>query len=154
MAEAAMSAVGMDGLIIELGAGTGPVTEALLRNGIPPDRLIVVEKQEKLAEMLRARFPSARVLCRSADDLADVVDGSPVAAVVSSLPFRSLPEQVCTSIMSEVERMLSPDGLYIQFTYALLGELPFAPRSFEKLRSAVVWLNMPPAKVVVFRKPR
>lgn len=141
------------GCVVELGAGTGPVTAALLGRGVPADRLFVVEKMEPLAAQLAARFPSARVLCCSADDLSSRVDG-PVAAVVSSLPFRSLPHEVCLSINAEIERLLMPGGIYVQFTYALFGALPFAPQSFEHVGSSCVMLNIPPAKVVVLRKPQ
>jgi phospholipid N-methyltransferase len=56
--------------------------------------------------------------------------------------------------MSETERILAPGGLFVQFTYALLGEMPFVPKSFRKVRSKIVLRNMPPAKVEVFRKPK
>lgn len=140
------------GSIVELGAGTGPVTEALLRRGVPPRDLFVVEKQSALADALKFRFPDTRVVCCSADSLTSILSVR-ARAVVSSLPFRSLPEDVCVSISREIDRVLAPGGLYIQFTYALLGKLPFAPSGFEPVRSSIVWLNIPPAKVVVLRKP-
>src|SRR5216683_1939798 len=49
------------GPIIELGGGTGSVTKALLEAGIAPERLIVVERDEKLHRILRAHFPKLRV---------------------------------------------------------------------------------------------
>lgn len=140
------------GVIIELGAGTGPVTAALLRRGVPPSDLYVVEKQPQLAKDLTDRFPEAHVLCCGADEVTSVVDG-PARAIVSSLPFRSLPHDVCVSISREIERALAPGGLYVQFTYALFGDLPFAPDGFEPVTSSIVWPNIPPAKVVVLRKP-
>jgi phosphatidylethanolamine/phosphatidyl-N-methylethanolamine N-methyltransferase len=142
------------GYLVELGAGTGPVTEALLRRGIPPSRLAVVEKSDVLAECLRKRFGEVNVICCPAEDLSSRLHGfNPVMAVVSSLPFRSIPVETGVAIMSEVERTLSPGGLFVQFTYALIGEMPFVPKSFRKLRSSVVLFNIPPAKVEVFRKP-
>jgi phospholipid N-methyltransferase len=142
------------GTFIELGAGTGPVPKALIGRGVPPDSLLVFEKSESLADCLSRRFPGVRVLCRGAEDMGRYVDGaSPVRAIISSLPFRSLPEDVSVAIMSEVERVLAPGGLYIQFTYALIGDLPFVPASFRKVRSRLVLFNIPPAKVAVFCKP-
>jgi phospholipid N-methyltransferase len=143
------------GCLVELGAGTGPVTEALLRRGIPPSKLAVVEKSEALAACLMKRFPDANVICCPAEELgANLGDLGPVLAVVSSLPFRSLPPAVSTAIMSEAERVLAPGGLFVQFTYALFGEMPFIPKSFLKVRSKVILRNVPPAKVEVFRKPK
>ncbi|MDR1915638.1 MAG: methyltransferase domain-containing protein [Synergistaceae bacterium] len=142
------------GLFVELGAGTGPVTLALLKRGIPVNRLLVFEKSESLANCLSKRFPEARVLCRGAEEMSQCVEkGEYVKAVISSLPFRTLPVDVSRAIMSEIERTLAPGGLYIQFTYALIGEMPFVPPSFRKVRSKFVLFNVPPAKVEVFCKP-
>jgi phosphatidylethanolamine/phosphatidyl-N-methylethanolamine N-methyltransferase len=142
------------GCLIELGAGTGPVTEALLRRGVPPSKLIVVEKSESLALCLRNRFRDVNVVCCSAEDLGLNTSGiGPVSAVVSSLPFRSLPHTVSVAIMSEAERVLSPGGLFVQFTYALFGKMPFIPKTFRKVSSKIILRNIPPAKVEVFRKP-
>jgi phosphatidylethanolamine/phosphatidyl-N-methylethanolamine N-methyltransferase len=144
-----------DGYLVELGAGTGPVTEALLRMGVPPSRLIAVEKSAPLAYCLKNRFAGVHVLCCPAEELGSRLDGrGPVRAVVSSLPFRSLPAAVSVGIMREAERILAPGGLFVQFTYALLGEMPFVPRTFRKVRSKIILRNMPPAKVEVFRKPK
>jgi phospholipid N-methyltransferase len=143
------------GFIVELGAGTGPVTDALLRRGVEPRKLVAIEKSEDLAQCLRRKFPGVNVLCCGAEDVNLRLGGvSQVRAIVSSLPFRSLPAEVGEEIMSEVEKILAPGGLFVQFTYALLGEMPFVPRSFRKIRSKVVLRNIPPAKVEVFRKPR
>jgi phospholipid N-methyltransferase len=143
------------GYLVELGAGTGPVTEALLMRGVPPSRLVVVEKSESLALCLRSRFSDVNVLCCPAEELKAEMGGlAPVLAVVSSLPFRSLPPAVSVAIMSETERILAPGGLFVQFTYALLGEMPFVPKTFRKVRSKIIMRNIPPAKVEVFRKPK
>jgi phospholipid N-methyltransferase len=153
MAEAISPSIIKSGYLVELGAGTGSVTEALLSGGVPPGKLVVVEKSEPLALCLRERFPQANVLCCGAEEIGSRT-GGPVRAIVSSLPFRSLPRDICEAIMTEVEDVLAPGGLFVQFTYALIGEMPFVPKSFRKLRSSVVIRNIPPAKVEVFRKPK
>lgn len=143
-----------DGRIVELGAGTGPVTAALLRRGVPPDKLYVIEKMDSLASDLRSRFPDIQVICCGAEEAgAYIGEGAPVTAFVSSLPFRSLPESLCIAINSEIERVLAPGGLYIQFTYALIGDLPYVPKSFQKIATKITLINVPPAKVEVYRKP-
>lgn len=142
------------GRIVELGAGTGPVTAALIERGVPRDRLFVVEKMPALADDLRHRFPGVSILCCGAEEVgAAIGDGDPVTAVISSLPFRSLPDELCREISGEIGRVLAPGGIYVQFTYALIGDLPYAPSSFEKVRTRYTFLNIPPAKVMVYRKP-
>src|SRR5689334_24258074 len=49
---------GLPGPIVELGPGTGPVTEALVTQGITPDRLVLVEFNPTFCQLLRSRFPS------------------------------------------------------------------------------------------------
>lgn len=155
MARAVSPALMRAGICVEVGAGTGPVTEVLLRRGVPPEKLVVVEKSEVLADSLTKRFPNVRVLCCGAEELNGLLEkDQPVSVVVSSLPFRSLPEDVSRSIISAIEELLMPGGLFVQFTYALIGEMPFVPAYFRKLRSHVVLYNIPPAKVEVFRKPK
>lgn len=154
MAEAVSpSLLGPDDLVAELGAGTGPVTAALLKRGVPRGKLLVVEKSEPLAACLKEKFHGVNVRCAAAEDLETIASGKAIRAVVSSLPFRSLPREVSVSIMNTIERGLSPGGLYVQFTYALIGEMPFVPRTFRKMRTRFVPCNIPPAKVTVFRKP-
>jgi phospholipid N-methyltransferase len=153
MARAVHPSLLKSGCLIELGAGTGPVTEALLRRGVPRDKLIVVEKSEALAQCLKERFNGAAVVCCGAEEISSRIElNAPVAAIVSSLPFRSLPPDVSAAIMSEVGRVLMPGGLFVQFTYALLGEMPFVTKDFRKLRTSFILRNLPPAKVEVFRK--
>ena len=155
MARAVPARVRANDVFIEIGAGTGPVTAALLQRGIPSDRLIVIEKSPVMAESLVARFPQVNVSCRGAESMSECLNGSErVRAIVSSLPFRSLPRKVSLSIMREIERVLAPGGLFIQFTYAIAGEMHFIPLGFKKLRSSIILRNIPPAKVEVYMKPR
>jgi phospholipid N-methyltransferase len=155
MAAAVSPRMARSGILIEIGAGTGPVTAALLRQGVPPHRMVVIEKSPSLAECLSKRFPNVDVRCCGAEEMsACVARGTRVSAIVSSLPFRSLPEEASISIMSEVERTLAPSGVFIQFTYAVIGSMPFIPPGFRKVRSRFVPFNFPPAKVEVYLKPR
>lgn len=145
----------LKGQVVELGAGTGPVTQALLRQGVDKESLVVIEYSSALVQCLKERFQGLNVLCCSAEDLSTSLDLSkPVSAIVSSLPFRSLPKSVAEKIMQEIENVLAPGGLYIQFTYAILGEMPMIPKSFERIKSNVVLCNLPPAKVDVFQNMR
>src|SRR6266849_5727516 len=52
----------VEGPIIELGPGTGPVTEALVAQGVDPARLVLVEFNPTFCRLLRARYPTATVV--------------------------------------------------------------------------------------------
>ena len=50
------------GPVIELGPGTGPVTEALVARGVHPSRLVLVEFNPTFCRLLRSRYPEATVV--------------------------------------------------------------------------------------------
>lgn len=143
-----------DGLVVELGAGTGVVTEALLARGVPLDRFVAVERSTALAELLRVRFPELRVICGDAANLRRLLRGhrpkggrGPVQ-IVSSLPLRSIPAPKVREILGEIAALLEHGGRWIQYTYALSPRQP--PDGFARRESVVVWKNVPPARVDVF----
>jgi len=74
--------------IIELGPGTGPVTQALLARGIAPKRLFLVEYEHRFCHLLSERYPGVNIIQGDAYSLRDTlrgkIEGRP-ATVVSSL---------------------------------------------------------------------
>jgi phospholipid N-methyltransferase len=146
-----------EGYVVELGAGTGAVTEALLEHGLPPEQLVPVEISDNMVRHLRQRFPGLNVLGGDAAKLdALLLQHLPgarghVSHIVSSLPLRSLPLPVVVRIIREVKRLLSPDGTFIQYTYNLTcnGYRPL--EDFQRYATSLVWRNLPPARVDVFR---
>ena len=83
------------GPIVELGPGTGPITQALLSRGVDPLRLLLVEFDSAFCRLLRKRFPRVQVVQADAYDLRQSLNGAlPVraAAIVSSLPLLNKPD--------------------------------------------------------------
>lgn len=150
------------GPIIELGPGTGPVTQALIEHGIAPERLILVEFDEKFCDLLKARFPQARIVRGDAYNLAETlrdVITEPVAAIVSSLPLLNKPDEDRVRLLQDGFAMLHPEGNFVQFTYGMISPIPRskavkAEMAFEMQGSAPVWLNLPPARVFTYRPAR
>ncbi len=152
---ARLASIKPGGYIIELGAGTGAVTHALLEAGIPANHLIPVERSQRFASHLARRFPRVNVLNGDARNLRQVLRNLPrrqrtqIRCVVSSLPLRSLPVEDVEQILQSVREVLDEDGLFIQYTYAV-GSGTALPTQFKPCGSAIVWLNLPPARVDVF----
>jgi phosphatidylethanolamine/phosphatidyl-N-methylethanolamine N-methyltransferase len=150
---------GQAGQVVELGAGTGEVTKALLDKGIAPGRLALVERDPELSVFLRRRFPGPRVIEGDAAKLPRLladhgIEG--VGAVVSSLPLLSLPAAVVDGIVSGVFEALPPGGALVQFTYGPTPPIPRAVRKRLQLDSAHgrrIWRNVPPAVVWTFKRP-
>lgn len=149
--------------VIELGAGTGVFTRAMLDSGIAPERLLVVELNEELYEHLRVQFPQANVVCGNACELKNIVAerkfaaAGEVDAIVSGLGLLNMSRDLQRSIMRSAFDVLKPEGSFVQFTYS-----PKAPLSRELLdelglsvrRGGFAWRNIPPASVFVFSRIR
>ncbi|MDX7952323.1 methyltransferase domain-containing protein [Lichenihabitans sp. Uapishka_5] len=149
----------LQGPVVELGPGTGPVTEALIRRGVAPERLILVEFDPDFCKLLQRRYPRACVIEGDAYDLrgslAPVLQ-HPAAAVVSSLPLLTKPERQRLALLRDAFTLLDPAGVFVQFTYGLSSPVPrldelFQPTGFRASVSAPVWLNLPPARVWTYR---
>ncbi|MDE3059886.1 MAG: phospholipid methyltransferase [Pseudomonadota bacterium] len=150
--------IALPGAIIELGAGTGAVTQALLQAGIPPERLVIIERDEKLHALVHRHFPQLNVLCADAADMETVLAGAgvrKVSAIVSSLPLLSMPKPVRTAIECQMALLIGEEGLIVQFTYG-----PRSPISRQQMRRhrlhgkrmKLVVTNVPPAHVWVYRR--
>jgi phosphatidylethanolamine/phosphatidyl-N-methylethanolamine N-methyltransferase len=150
---------GLPGHVIELGAGTGHVTRALLSSGIPADRLALIERDPEMAGFLRRHFPGPRIIEGDAARLPQLLATQgidQVAAVVSSLPLLSLPAEVVDGIVRGVFDALPRGGAMVQFTYGPSPPVPQILRESLKLSgtcSARIWRNVPPAVVWTFTRP-
>lgn len=137
-----------DGLVVELGGGTGAVTHALLQQGIAPGRLAVVECSPVFVRYLRARFPGVTILQGDAAALGELLPpGSRIDAIVSSLPLRSLPAQEAAAIVAQWGALVGNGSIVVQFTYDLRGTEHLSLPGFLHHASVIVWANFPPARV-------
>ncbi len=144
----------LNGVVIELGAGTGTITAALLARGIPPEKLLVLERSTNLVKHLREKFPQLQVIEGDAAQLGNYLEkDTKVAAIVSGLPLRSLPAPIVKGIVNQINHLLHHDGILIQFTYDLRGEwFEQQHKQFRRAQSTIIWRNLPPARVDMFRK--
>jgi len=150
---------GREGHVIELGAGTGEVTKALLAVGIPGERLALVERDPELAAFLRRHFRTPKIIEGDAVRLSRLLAAhriDKVAAVVSGLPLLSLPAEVVNGIVNGVFQALPRGAALVQFTYGPSPPVPRGLRASLRLvgaRGRRIWRNVPPAVVWTFRKP-
>jgi len=143
------------GPVIELGGGTGKITEAILARGVAPERLTVYETDPVFAGLLRQRFPGVTVVEADARTLAD---GrlSGVGAVISGLPLLTIPARVQRQIVEAAFACMRPGGAIVQFTY---GWRPPVDRPVRRalglVWTASRWIlgNLPPARVYTCRLP-
>ena len=158
LARAMARAVGhiRDGLVVELGPGTGPVTRALLERGLDRRRLVLVEYDPRFCRMLESRFEPTTVIEGDAYDLkrtlAPFAD-EPIAAVVSSLPLLNQPPRRREKLIADAFDLMGPEGVFVQFTYGLLSPIPreACVGRYAAHGGAPIWRNLPPARVWTYR---
>jgi phosphatidylethanolamine/phosphatidyl-N-methylethanolamine N-methyltransferase len=146
---------GIPGPVVELGPGTGPVTEALIGRGIDPARLKLVEFDPTFCALLRQRFPTAEVVQGDAYDLVRTlahVLREPAAAFVSGLPLFNKPLKMRLSLLDQAFGLMLPGAPFVQFTYNAISPIPRSHGNIRAEGSDRVWRNLPPARVWVYRK--
>jgi len=142
------------GPIIELGPGTGPVTEALVERGVDPARLVLVEFNPVFCRLLRSRYPAATVVQGDAYRLRRLLESyvrSPASAIVSGLPLVTKPVRTRLRLISDAMALLAPGAPFVQFTYAMVTPIPKQLNGIKAEASELIWLNVPPARVWVYR---
>jgi phosphatidylethanolamine/phosphatidyl-N-methylethanolamine N-methyltransferase len=142
------------GAVVELGGGTGKITEAILARGVPEERLAIFETNPVFADLLRRRFAKAHVLTLDARRVAEA-PLSDVGAVISGLPMLTIPGRDQHAILEGAFRLMRPGGVFTQFTYGWRPPIERKVRAalgLEWTRSRWVLGNLPPAQVYWFRQ--
>jgi len=151
LADALAHCVELDrpGAVLELGAGTGSLTRGLVRAGCPPDRIIAVEREPRLAAVLRSEFPGIRVIQGDATRIDENFAGRErrLAAVVSSLPIKWFPLEAQRAIVRPCLELLGPGGRFLQITNAFSSPLPMERLGISGREVCRVWLNVLPAQI-------
>ena len=142
------------GPVVELGPGTGAVTQALVDRGVDPARLVLVEFNPTFCRMLRARYPAATVVQGDAYRLRRLLETTlrePADAIVSGLPLVTKPMRTRVRLISEAMALLRPGAPFVQFTYAMVPPIPKGLTGIRTEASPLIWLNLPPARVWTYR---
>ena len=144
------------GPILELGAGTGAVTQALVENRSWTERVVAVERDAELCRALERRFPGLQVLRGDALDVGTVLRDaglSSVSAVVSGLPMRAIPAGAAGRCYAAAFAAMPAGGAIIQYTYGFRP--PVDPKRTRLALEATFvgreWRNFPPMGIWRYR---
>ena len=143
------------GPVVELGPGTGPVTAALVEAGVDPSRLVLLEFNPAFCQILRTRYPDATLVQGDAYSLRRLLETlllQPAAAVVSGLPLMTKPMRQRLRLIRDAFDLMLPGAPFVQFTYSVASPLPRRLSGFSVEASERIWMNIPPARVWVYRK--
>ncbi len=146
-----------DSYVLELGPGTGAVTGALIKRGLREDRLVAIERNPKLADLLRRRVPRAHIIAGDAWELDNLLlrlikPIARVGAVISSLPLVNFPPADAEQLAEKIRTVLEPQGTWVQYSYHIHKRRTRGTSRFQLLASKIVWFNLPPARVNVYQK--
>ncbi|RMH54511.1 MAG: methyltransferase domain-containing protein [Candidatus Hydrogenedentota bacterium] len=161
-------------MILEVGAGTGVITEEIVPLMSPRDRLVVYELSERLGERLkyRAKGPewSGRDIEIRVKPFPEGTEDEHYNFAVCSLPFNNFPAYMVHICLKTFSKILTPGGVLTFYEYCHLRNLrlQFANRKeFIRLRRIDrtvksflkthhgqcrhVLINVPPAWVYTIR---
>lgn len=137
--------------LVEVGAGTGAITQALAQLNLGPSRFQVVERDPAFVRRLHERFPQADVVHGCASQLDRLAtDPKNSLVIVSSLPLMSMPRDETLGCVQAMHALLEhhAGARLLQYTYAARHVRPFdAPPGWRWRRVTTVWANLPPATV-------
>ncbi len=138
-----------EGYFVEIGAGTGSLTLALLRAGIQPDRLYVIEIDPALSSFLKKKLPAdVHVITGDAAHLSRLLPEPIVGhvdTVISGIPMMNLTIFEQTQLIQSSFQVIKKGGSLLQFTYGPLSPLPAKKLGLNKKRIGHVLFNFPPA---------
>jgi ornithine lipid N-methyltransferase len=138
-------------VVVELGAGTGPITRVIAERAHPDCRVIVLERDADFARLLRERFrdrPNFDVIEGDVRDLARMLGDRGIERadyVISGLPVPSFPKELQKDLFRVVKQVLSPGGTFNQITEMPWVYWRFYRRFFDDVQFAFQPLNFPPA---------
>jgi phospholipid N-methyltransferase len=152
-----MGAVAHARTVVELGPGTGGTTQAIL-NALPHEgKLLAIEIDSRLADIVRTDIADPRLITHqgSAEHLASTLVEHALPApdvVISGIPFSTMPSELGEKILQSVCQALAPGGRFVAYQLrdrvAVLGR-----RILGAAEADVELLNIPPVRVYCWRKP-
>jgi len=144
---------GPDEYVLELGAGTGVISRALLASGVPANKLVVVEIVPEMAQFLRESLPGVNVICGDAFDLRNTLPAhmhDQIGTAICGIPLVLLPFERQAAFRDAVESVAPGKG-YLLYTYCATSPLPYRKLAMTGQRLAFTLANFPPASVWRYR---
>jgi len=143
-------------VIVEYGPGTGTITSCIVERLQPHSRYLGIETNKRLFDDMAIRFPHLKLVNRNAAEIESILKSlqiGPVDAILSGIPWASLPAGLQPEILDGAVKCLRPGGVFVTFAYVSGLLLPAAKTLRQQLQarfstvrtSRVIWNNLPPA---------
>jgi phospholipid N-methyltransferase len=136
--------------VVELGAGTGPITKELVKAAAPNTKLVIVERDPDFCRVLREKFPDQDIVEGDACKLDEILAERGIEKadhVISGLPLPSFPAQLRDSIIAMSAKVLGPEGEFRQLTNMPWVYFKLYRNYFRDVSFKLVPWNLPPGGV-------
>lgn len=143
--------------IVELGGGTGSLTEGMLGAGIKPEKLICVEIDPNFCSFLRNKFSGLglKIICADAkylkNELSDDVLKN-ISTIVSSVPLLTLSKKARMEFIASTLELLDKNGQLIQVSYSPFSPIPYKQFNITMQRYGTIFRNFPPINIFGYKK--
>ena len=141
--------------VLELGPGTGPVTDAILRRGIAEKDIVAIEYDQKFCDDWSARYPAAKIVQGNALDLDQTLahlGDQQFDCVVSAIPMLNFSQADQAMFLDAAFKRIAPGRPIIQITYGNRSPIIVNDSAVEISSSKRILRNLPPAKIWTYRK--
>ncbi|WP_053998494.1 class I SAM-dependent methyltransferase [Ahrensia marina] len=141
--------------VLELGPGTGPVTDAILRRGIAEKDIVAIEYDESFCNDWQARYPAATIIQGNAlnlDQTLQHLGDQQFDCIVSGIPMLNFSQKDQAMFLETAFKRIAPGRPIIQITYGRRSPISVADSNIEMTASRRILRNLPPAKIWTYRK--
>lgn len=137
-------------LIVELGGGDGSITQGIIERMSPTAEILVFEINRSFCDAMQKQFsrPNVKIICDSAENMNQYLQGRKVDYVLSSLPFSLISKEASDQILLQSKYSLNENGKFIQICYSYLLKKLFR-KYFSTIEAKFTMRNLPPAFVMV-----
>lgn len=138
-------------VVVEYGPGVGTFTREILKRMRPDAVLVAIELNTEFVDYLRERVrdPRFRVVHGSAAQVRGILAEhslAPADYIISSLPYRNMPDALRREILEESRMALKADGSLLLYQYSRTL-LPYLESSFSSVKLNFQLLNIFPALI-------
>ena len=141
--------------VVELGAGTGGITRAILGAMAPEARLLSIEINPRFYDMIRT-IDDERLIAHlgSACELQEILSTYGLGAadaIISGIPFSTMSPSIGADILAAISSTLGARGRFV--AYQVSDRVAALSRPFlGHGRMDLEFLNIPPMRVFVWEK--
>jgi len=142
-----------DSIVVELGPGTGKITQAILDKGVNEKNLILVEINNQFSNALKIKYPQVEIFTEDAVSFFEKFEERykrKIDIIISAIPLVSLDKNNNDLLCDLAMKNLSAKGKFIQITYFI--KCSFSENIIKKLQLkknlvGFSLINIPPAFV-------